>query len=182
MLPTDTFCGTCETPIYDEPNENRVPCPKCEGLTRRYELSSHAVCSTSASGQLTVTTYPQALLATANALFERGEYGIAVVVAHMACEVSVERTMTEAFGRKSIGELEEPILAFINGFNIATPRIRDFYTALTGDQIQQQQFWSAFKSSATLRNAIMHSSKIAGPADAAASLSAAAALVAHLKK
>jgi hypothetical protein len=182
MPSTDTFCGACDTPIYDEASNNRQPCPQCAARTRRYELSAHAVCHASATAQLTVTTYPQTLLATAHDLLEREQYGIAVVVAHMACEVAAERTMAEAFGTKSIEHLEAPILAFINGFNLATQRIRELYSALTGDQIQQQKFWQGFTDSSKLRNSIMHNGKIAVRQEAEASLAAATALIGHLKK
>jgi hypothetical protein len=100
----------------------------------------------------------------------------------MACEVAAERSMTEAFGTKSIAHLEEPILAFVNGFNLATPRIRELYSALTGDQIQRQQFWPDFTASSKLRNSIVHGGRLAVRSEAEASLAAASALIGHLKK
>jgi hypothetical protein len=184
MPSANASCGTCATPVYDDPSDSRQPCPQCQSLTRAKQLAGSNCTSTatSSSGQITITTYPQTLLDTARDLLEREQYGISIVVAHMACEVAAERTMTEAFGTKSIAHLEEPILAFINGFNLATPRIRELYSALTGDQIQQQPFWQGYKDSSKLRNGIMHSGTIAVRLEAEASVAAATALIDHLKK
>jgi hypothetical protein len=182
MIPSDTFCGECNRSISDEASDDRKPCPDCLSLKRRYELSSHEQMHATATAELTVITYPQTLLTTALDLLEREQYGIAIVVAHMACEVAAERSMAEAFQAKSLTHLEEPILAFVNGFNLATPRIRELYSALTGDEIQKQPFWQAFKTSATLRNNIVHNGKIAARSDAESSITAATAFVVHLKK
>jgi len=182
MVPSDTFCGQCDRPIFDEASDDRRPCPECSSLKRRYELSGHAKMRATATAELTVITYPQTLLATGRDLLKREQYGIAIVVAHMACEVAAERSLAEAFKAKSLTHLEDPILAFVNGFNLATPRIRELYSALTGDEIQKQPFWPPFTTSAKLRNSIMHNGKIASLSDAESSISAATALVAHLNK
>ena len=129
-----------------------------------------------------VRTYPQTLLDTARDLLQREQVGIAIVVAHMACEVAAERSMAEAFQGKALAYLEDPILAFVNGFNLATPRIQELYSALTGNEIQNDPFWQAFKTSAMLRNRIVHNGKIVARSDGEASLTAAIALVMHLKK
>ena len=182
MPSNDTFCAACNQPIQNEPSAERKPCPKCGSLTRHFEDSVEETCHVSDSFDATVKTYPQTLLDTARDLLEREQVGIAIVVAHMACEVAAERSIAEAFQAKALTYLEDPILAFVNGFNLAAPRIRELYSALTGDEIQKQPFWQAFKTSATLRNSIVHNGKIVGRSDAEASLTAAIAIVAHLKK
>ena len=182
MASNDTFCAACNQLIQNELSDERKPCPKCGSLARRFTAAVQETCHVSDSVDATVQTYPQTLLNTARDLLEREQVGIAIVVAHMACEVAAERSMAEAFQAKTLTYLEEPILAFVNGFNLATSRIRELYSALTGDEIQKQPFWKAFKTSATLRNSIVHNGKIVGRSDAEASLTAAIALVAHLKK
>ena len=186
-MPTpDTFCGSCGQPVIGEhpsgETAERRPCPTCGSLTRRFALEAHAFAHATTTAELSVTTYPQALLSTANDLLQRGQFGISVVVAHMACEVATERAMSKSFQLKRIAYLEDPVLGFLNGYNLANNRNRLLYTALTGDEVQQQQFWPAFKDSATKRNEIMHQSRIVGQSEAHASLAAAKALIAHISK
>jgi hypothetical protein len=47
------------------------------------------------SAELNFTSYPQALLKSCKALIDDKQYGISVVVAHMACEVATERLLLE---------------------------------------------------------------------------------------
>ncbi|MES2128117.1 MAG: zinc ribbon domain-containing protein [Pseudomonadota bacterium] len=182
MTSTNAYCGTCDTPIYNEPSDNRQPCPKCAALNRRFAVSVHEVCHASDTVQLAVTTYPQKLLGTARGLMESGEYGIAIVVAHMACEVAAERTISEALRSKSDVDLEKSIIERFNGFNLGNRKNRAAYFEVTGDAIQEQGFWEEFKASGDARNSIMHGGKIAVCSEAEASLTATTALVAHLKK
>jgi hypothetical protein len=151
-------------------------------MSKEIQLEAHAVASSSATAELTVKTYPQVLLTSADDLLQQGKYGIAVVVAHMACEVATERSLTEAFSKKSISYMEEPVLGFLNGYNLATEKNRKLYTALTGDEVQQQAFWQRFKDSATRRNAIMHKGLIVDLSQAQESINAARDLIAHLDK
>ena len=90
-------------------------------------------------------TYPQTLLSTAEALLKQNQYGISIVVAHMACEVATERALSEAFLVNGVMHLEEAVLAYVNGFSLANGRNQKLYTALTGDAIQTQAFWPSFK-------------------------------------
>jgi hypothetical protein len=70
----------------------------------------------------------------------------------------------------------------LSGYNLANPRIRKLYTALTGDDLANAPFWQAFKASAERRNKIVHSSVAVTKADAEESHLATNALVVHLKK
>jgi hypothetical protein len=186
MTYEDTVCGTCGKLITDEPSNVdpalREPCPSCGALNRKVSLSAHVVCHATVSAELSVTTYPQTLLLTARDLLDRGQFGISVVVAHMACEVATERSLSEAFVGKALEYLEEPVLGFLNGYNLASDRNRKLYAALTGDTIEQQPFWKEFKASSTRRNAIIHQGKIVGKDEAEQSLSSALSFVKHLKK
>ncbi len=187
MASDGTFCVACGEPIVENLTGDDRPagnsCPKCGGTARRVEFSvSLAAGRATVSGELSVTTYPQILLATASDLFDRGEFGIAIVVAHMASEIATERAVSHAFAKKSVQYLEEPVLDFVNGYNLSTLRNRKLYTALTDDLIAEQPFWQAFIESANRRNGIMHRGKIASKAEAEASLSCVRALVTHLNQ
>jgi hypothetical protein len=99
----------------------------------------------------------------------------------MACEISVESALLRAFEEKGIGYLEESVLEFLSGYNLATKRIRQLYIALTGKQPQDQPFWPDFKTSAARRNQAVHNRGVVTKADAEASYGAASALVAYMQ-
>jgi hypothetical protein len=82
-------------------------------------------------------SYPEKLLATAHDLIDKSEFSIAVVVAHMACEISVERAMLRAYKAKSIEYLEQAIKGLWLGYNLNNKRVRNLYNAVTGDEIQK---------------------------------------------
>ncbi len=133
------------------------------------------------SATVVVITYPEALLTTAQGLIASGEFSIAVVVAHMACEISAERALSRTFAAKGIEYLEESVEDLLPGYNLANDRVRNLYNAVSGDQIQKQSFWQAFKESATRRNQAVHKGRIVTKGEAEASYKAASDLVAYLK-
>ena len=96
------FCNNCGTAIAGEPTDDstlRKPCPKCGSLGRRsnMKLSTGVFTLTGHDIDLIYVSYPEKLLTAAQNLIEKGEFSIAVVVAHMACEISVERAISRAF-------------------------------------------------------------------------------------
>ena len=128
-----------------------------------------------------VITYPEALLTTAQRLIADGECSIAVVVAHMACEISAERALSRAFTANGIGYLDEAVDDLLPGYNLANDRVRNLYNAVTGNEIEKQSFWQTFKESATRRNRAVHKGKVVTKAEAETSFKAAKDLVAFLK-
>jgi hypothetical protein len=186
-MTTDTggvICTNCGAPIEGEPPiaddpARRKPCPQCGSTDRTVGLAATLKSSFSASVTLTVTPYSETLLAKSKDLIAKGEFSIAVVVAHMACEISAEQAMSRAFANKGIEYLEDSVLAFLSGYNLKTTRIRNLYNAVTGRQIEN--FWQAFTVSATRRNDLMHKGRTATKAEAEASYKAATDLVAYLK-
>jgi hypothetical protein len=130
----------------------------------------------------TLTTYPQKLLALSQTLINQGEYSISIVVSHIACEVAVDRVFEAAFKSREIEYLEEAIERLLPGNNLSNPNIRRMYTALTGDEIQAQPFWSRFAESAGRRNKVSHNGKTYDKPEAEASLAVAKEIVAHLKQ
>ena len=115
-------------------------------------------------------------------LIGAGQFTLSVVVSHMACEIATERSLSESFTKKGIQYLQEPVLDFLNGYNLANKRVRKLYTALTGDEIQKQAFWKRYTDSAERRNRIMHQGAAAARDEAEESLKAASDLVSHLNK
>ena len=179
-------CNNCGTPITGEPTDDparRKPCPKCGSLGRAfymkvstglYALAGHDV-------DLIYISYPEKLLTAAQDLIQKGEFSIAVVVVHMACEISVARAISRALKAKGIDYLEQPIEDLLPSYNLANERVRNLYSAATGGDIQNQPFWQQFKESATRRNKAVHDGKIATKAEAEASFNAASSLVEYLK-
>ena len=129
-----------------------------------------------------VIAYPEALLATARGLIAEGEFSVAVVVAHMACEIGAERALSRAYEAKDTGLLGESAEEMLPCYNLANDRVRSLYNAVTGNEIQQQSFWPAFMESATRRNQAVHEGIVLTKAEAEASFKAASDLVAFLKE
>jgi len=140
----------------------------------------HETASAKATVQAEVVTYPQNLLSLARVLIDEDRSSIAVIVAHMACEIATERSLSEAFVTKGLQYLEASV--DLNGYNLANDRVRKLYTALTGDEVQTAAFWQKFKDSAQRRNNIIHGGTIVGKTEAEESYKAAIDLVAYLKK
>jgi hypothetical protein len=129
---------------------------------------------------LQVLTYPQRLLTLAQRLIDEGEYSVSIVVSHIACEIATDRSFTEAFRARGIEDLEEPIEKLFSGNNLGNDKTRKLYTALTGDEIQNQPFWQRFTDSAKRRNSISHNGVAYEQTEADQSLAVAKAFVAHL--
>lgn len=181
------FCKNCGASITGEATSGdptqRNPCPQCGSLARSFnlQLDPGVLRLAGDTVNVVVITYPERLLTAAQDLIANGEFSIAVVVAHMACEVSAERALSRAFVTKGIDYLAEVLEDLLPGYNLTNDRLRKLYNAVMGDQIQAQPFWQAFKESATRRNQVVHKGKIANQAEAEKSLKAASDLVAYLK-
>jgi hypothetical protein len=151
---------------------------------KRYVLHAEAgvFSITGSDANLVVIPYPQRLLGVAQELIKNGEYSISIVVAHIACEVAVDRVFAAAFKAKGIEYLEEAVEDLLPGNNLSNNKIRKLYTALTGDEIEKQPFWSRFCKSVTRRNEVSHNGATYEKPDAEASLAVAKEVVAHLKQ
>jgi len=138
--------------------------------------------SLSGTAEAEVITYPRSLLGVARSLIDNNHFDIAVVVAHMACEIATERSLSEAYAAKGLQYLEDAVDDLLNGYNLSNKRNRKLYAALTGDAIEKQPFWSNFCESATRRNQVVHKGKLMTKAEAEESYRAADSFVSHLKK
>lgn len=118
----------------------------------------------------------------AESLINQNIFDISVVCCHMACEAIAEQAFTAAFRARGVADIEEAVLDLLNGYNLANDRNRKLYVALSGDFIQEQLFWPAFKASALRRNAIVHQGKAATKAEALESFNATSAFISHIRK
>lgn len=175
-------CRLCGSPMTATDEPERWICGSC-GTTRR-EMEAGLTLSAAASMNPAsqVVRYPVALLAVARCVIEQGDFGLAVVAAHMACEVAVERTLNAAFAKRGIPEVGEAVMSLLNGFNLGNDQLRQTYSALTGDVIASEPFWSTFKKSATRRNRVVHRAAPVTEAEALESLMVATRLVEHLER
>jgi DNA-directed RNA polymerase subunit RPC12/RpoP len=186
----NSICGQCGESIVEPwDDEQRKPCPKCGSLTRRIVVEQRVqvenietVTATTTAQIEIVASHPRILLDLAGKLIEEGKCGIAIVVAHMACELATEQSLSDAFARKGLGYLQRSVTGLLNGYNLANRNNRRLYTALTGDAVQDTPFWTSFKESAGRRNGIVHGggAKIVPKSDAEKSYKAANELLVHL--
>jgi hypothetical protein len=177
-----TFCGqriTGESP--GPPN----PCEYCSSLAGGYPhlvILTEAI-SGSAVGYVEGATYPQILLSIARYLLGKNDdklCGLATIMAHVACEVAIERSLSDSFARKGIQSIEDTVADILNGYNLANDKVRKLYTSLTGDAIQERPFWGGFLRSAKRRDDVIRKGLIVGRADAEESVAAADDFLAHL--
>ncbi|MGE5285419.1 MAG: hypothetical protein ACM3OG_10655 [Actinomycetota bacterium] len=180
---TCTFCGQ---PITGESPGEANPCEYCSSVSGGYP---HLVILTEAIagsvGYVEGATYPQILLRIARFLLGSNDdklYGLVTIMAHLACEVAVERTLSDALAGKGIRSLEEPLADALNGYNLSNDKVRKIYTSLTGDEIQELPFWGGFVRSAKRRDNIIRKGLIAGRTDAEETLRAASEFLAHLSE
>lgn len=177
-----TFCGQ---PITGEVSEQSNPCEYCNSSTGGYlhpVLLTEAIGGT-AAGYVEGATNPQILLCIARFLLDKNDdklCGIATILMHLACEVAIERTLSDSFARKGIRSLEESVAGVLNGYNPAIDKVRNLYTSLTRDEIQEQPFWEAFIRSAKRRDEIIRKERIVGRADAEESFKAASDFLSHI--
>lgn len=178
-------CTICGQPIIGESPEQHGPCDYCSSLSGGYPhlvILTEAIAG-SAVGYVEGATYPQILLSIARFLLGKNDdklCGLATIVAHLACEVAIERSLSDSFARKGIQSLEETVAGILNGYNLANGNVRNLYASLTGDAIQEQPFWGNFIRSAKRRDNIIRKGLIVGRTDAEDSIKAASDFLAHL--
>jgi len=177
-----TFCGQR---ITGESPEQPIPCEYCSSLAGGFPhlvVLTEAIAG-SAVGYVEGATYPQILLSIAKFLLGKNDdklCGLATIMAHLACEVAIERSLSDSFARKGIQSIEETVADILNGYNLANDKVRKLYASLTGDEIQEQPFWGSFLRSAKRRDNIIRKGLIVGRADAEESITAADDFLAHL--
>lgn len=146
------------------------------------ETNLEVVMKASVTGQDDLITYSQALLGDARRLIDSGQFSMAVVVSHIACEIAMERFLFKAFASKGIQYLEKWMSNALNGYQPTNDKIKELFTVLTGEKIQDQDFWMKFKNSWQCRKQFVHGGVQVEEIDAEDSLKACTALVDYLKR
>lgn len=125
--------------------------------------------------------YPAQLLEAATEMVASGRHEIAVVTAQMACEICADRVLRAYFIGRGVSFLEDAVDDLLPSYNLASEKVRAVYVALTGDQIQQQFFWSEYKVVVTLRNKAVHAGSRLQESQAKMVLRVAKLVVKHLQ-
>ena len=127
--------------------------------------------------EVVISPYELSLLSKAQKMHDQHEYGLAVIAAHMACEIAATQAFSRALKSQGLAKLDDPISDFFNGFNLANERNRNLFNAVTNLEIHKRPFWDGFKNSAKVRNEIVHSIRMVHEEESSASLIATTALV-----
>lgn len=141
--------------------------------------SVHA--TSSDEGTLTVFRSAEQLLKVARSLIDSGEFSVATVVLHMACEIATEGCVSAGLARAGGDPLERAVGRFVNGYSFLQTRNQDLYNAVSGDRIQGQPFWIPLLESTRRRNRIVHRGLLVDRDSAESSFSAVSEAVAHLR-
>lgn len=155
-------CAAVPWPVYDRVPSMTIPILLMLGMLTPYEL---------------------ALLEVARNSISRGgngDYEVAVVTAQMAAEIASEQVITAYLERKQVPELVEPLAGLASSYSLSNDRVLKLYNALTGDLVQQEPFWQAYKEHARRRGRIVHESERTDKAAAEASVVAVEQLILHL--
>ncbi|MCK4394913.1 hypothetical protein KAX17_18595 [Candidatus Bipolaricaulota bacterium] len=185
QVTTDTFCGKCGEPIYNEDSNNRIPCPNCGAKERKYHVSASINVSVSVSVDAEVISYPQSFLNTAKDMIDKDIkelQSMAVILCHVASEIATDRALMASFEKNKIGHLKETICSRFRSRRLANKEIRKLYTGLTGDDIAKATFWPDYQDSVQRRDDITHRGILVSKADAEKSHAAATELVKHLEQ
>src|SRR6266446_5909504 len=122
----DSICGQCGASIVEpRDGDQRRACPKCGSLTRRIVVeqpvqleSLETVTATAAVHIEIAPNYPRLLLNIARTLIGENRCALSIIVAHMACEVATEESLSRAFASKGIKYLQDSVTDLLNGYNL----------------------------------------------------------------
>ena len=132
------------------------------------------------SGTPTVMHYARQLVEDAETQVERGEYGLAVILAMTAAELATARAFQAAFHARGLEDLSAPVIDLMNSVLLKHKKQRALYAALTGKNPGQETWWKSYCESVELRNDVVHEGKRAGEQDAQTAISSAKALIQFL--
>jgi hypothetical protein len=177
---TCSICGALLEADGDQRPLTGQLCPTCQTKPRAsISLAGNIHGTTSITAKL--VDYPDSLMQEADKLrFPGKQPGLAIVVAHTACEVATQRAFARASAHRRISDLEDAVDGLCASYNLANPKVQQFYSALTGDSVQKESWWKDFKDSSQLRNDIVHEGRRATDAEAAASLTVCDKFVTHV--
>jgi HEPN domain-containing protein len=178
-------CAACGTHLLganpSDPIDQRTPCPRCGSTARSVSAFIEETLKVTESFATVHILHSERLISTARDLLSAGKFSLAVVVAHTAYEVGVERAISLAARAKGIEYLEDAIDGLLNNFNIGNSRVHKFFTALTGETVTDKPFWKGLTDSVQRRKQIVHRGLEVSQADAESSVTVAEAIVDWLK-
>ena len=114
---------------------------------------------------------------------EEHRYEMAVVAAHIACEV-VARTLAEQLDTARADHLPVRLGAFHwpRWSMSSDPGLQFLFHAATGVRVEDFDQWDAYRKHVKLRNKIVHQGSVATRDQAEASLTAADAFIVHIRR
>jgi hypothetical protein len=115
--------------------------------------------------------YYEDLLTLASVLLAEDRYGLAVIVAQMACEIAVEQALAPRLTGASRSW----------NFNVDNRKVRKEYIRLTGDVIDKAVFWPRYHDHAVRRHQVTHAGGSIGLSEAEASVTVAREFVQHVE-
>ncbi len=183
QITTDTFCGECGAPIYNEDSANRMPCPNCSSTKRTYHLTASVTVSVSVSADARKISYPQSFLDTAREWIKgdvEALHSMAVIICHVARELATDRALSSAFQKLGNAALKQVIRKRIKSNRMGTPETRKLYTSLTGDKIEDQGFWQDYQESIKRRDNVAHNGILVSKKEAEQTHATTSELVRHL--
>lgn len=181
-----SLCKDCGETVPDEPGlaQERTPCPKCGSRARdvamhtkpgEYKLKG-------SNATLTVRYYSEIMLDNARALLSQGHTSVAIITAHTACEVAVQRAIQAKLTPLAPPEIRKIVLRSVRSFNLKAHATKELYHIVTGESIQTDPAWEAFTASVERRNHCVHEGYAATQKEAEDSLAAVNAIVARVIK
>ena len=125
--------------------------------------------------------YHRSLLEYARRWIDQCEFNVGIIISQTACEIFAEQLFDTIMQKKNVAWLKEPIDDLLPNYNIGNEKVRKLYVALTGDNIQDQSFWSDFKKHVEVRNKVVHSKYNATKEEADKSFTSVSEVVGHLE-
>ncbi len=174
-----TFCRQCGLELIDE-GSIREPCNNCGGNERTFNVSATANVNVGTHVNVTVISYPETLLSLSKKLISESQFGVSIVVAHMACEVSTERRIRSIAMKRELEDLLEIVQNSMNGYSLGNRKNLNIYKIFSRDLIQDQKFWASYKNSCSIRNKIIHEGFIASKEDAEKSYNSTSEFVSYM--
>jgi hypothetical protein len=152
-------------------------------------VSAPATAMVSATG--TVTRFYDRLLEAAQRLAsdpsaDGPTFAAAIVIAGTACEVAGQRAVDSLIDARGLDEVGEALKSYQRRYTfVDDKRLQKLWTALTGDVIQQAEFWPQYTKHVARRNRAAHSGLNRGAeatrADADKSIAVAKLFVDHVR-
>ncbi|QDU46591.1 hypothetical protein Mal52_51130 [Symmachiella dynata] len=184
-------CSNCGEKIPEEkpgdPLEKRKPCPKCGALNRSIPAGAVSFLGVaSIVANAVIERHWTRLLETSKALIELEHFAPAVIVAHTACEVIVQRAASKAFQERKIADLEREFDAVCRWQSLLEKEHCKLFKKLTGDEkLTEQKFWKkqpTYKSSVERRNKVVHAGKDATKDEAEETLQICESFISYIEK